>query len=463
MAKVNMIAYTLLRWFFEFCIHMFYGNVSARGTENIPKDRPVIFVVNHYNGLVDALFLYSEVSNRLIRGVAKQELFNLPVVGFFMKLLGIIPIIRPCDVNGKDLEEQRKLSNLAAINAMAEVLIDGHCIVIFPEGTSHNNSDILTIKTGFARAAFTCLEKCENLDKIYLVPVGLNYDSKNEFRSDVYVQFGKEIPIDRNDLQEYQQDSGKTLHRLADVVKDALRNVTVVAKEPDTILAAQVARSLVRNRSFPLTQEEYLLITQRFIDLFENEPEAKPVYETLKQFNAHIRLLNMKYYEISMKYSFVRKIITLLFTLPICLPGSLYHGPIGLLCSHLGKKLAAGYKDQEAHYKLMIVISLLPIYYLITIGILTYLFSFYFALYCALLLAISGILAVRIRPVAVSLQIMKSLGKLLVINREEILKVQRQIRNDLAPLVGKHCQDLIKLNLFDTEIVAKSESSIKQN
>src|SRR3989338_4093909 len=169
----------------------------------------MLSVVNHYNGLVDALFLYCEVNNRLVRGVAKAELFALPVVGFFMKLLGVIPIVRPQDVSGKDLEEQRKASNQAAIDAMAQVLMDGDCIVIFPEGTSHNNSDILTIKTGFARAAFTCLEKCESLDKIYLVPVGLNYDSKNEFKSDVYVQFGKEIPIERSDLEEFKQDSAK--------------------------------------------------------------------------------------------------------------------------------------------------------------------------------------------------------------------------------------------------------------
>jgi len=96
-------------------------------------------------------------------------------------MLGTIPVVRPQDTGG-DKEEQRRLANQSAINAMAKVLVDGDCLAIFPEGTSHNNSDILTLKTGFARAALTALETSENIPNVTIIPVGLNYDEKNRFR-----------------------------------------------------------------------------------------------------------------------------------------------------------------------------------------------------------------------------------------------------------------------------------------
>jgi len=275
----------------------------------------------------------------------------------------------------------------------------------------------------------------------------------NLFRSDVFVQFGEPINVNRVTLANYKNDGEHTLHSLADELKKSIQEITVTAKESETIVVAHIARSLVRKRTAPLTQEEYILITQKFIDLFENVAEAKPVFENLKLLNSHLRLLNLKYSELSLKYSFIKKILFLIFSLPFTLPGSLYHGPLGLLSSFTGKKLAAGYIDQEAHYKVMTIILLLPIYYVVTIFLLTVTFSFTTALVIAALLAISGILAVNVQPVAVSIHLFKGFAKLLFVNREELLKMQKQIRHDLAPLVKKHMQPLISLNVFDDELI----------
>ncbi|KAF0982909.1 hypothetical protein FDP41_010888 [Naegleria fowleri] len=460
MAQVNILAYTALRWFFEFCISLFYANVSVKGTENIPKKVPVIFTVNHYNGLVDGVIIYSQVSKRIVRSVAKAELFKLPLLGTFLKLLGTIPVVRQQDIT-KDEEEQRRQANQAAINAMAEVLKSNDCLVIFPEGTSHNNSTLTKIKTGFARAALQALDSDEHISKVIVVPVGLNYDSKNEFRSDVFVQFGKQIIIDRTHLTEFKKDSTKLLDSLADVVRKGMQHVTVVANDPETISAAHIARSLVRKRSNPLSQEEYIFLTQKFIDVFETQQDAKQVFTTLKQLSSHMRLLNMKYSELSMRYFFIRKLLTLLLTLPITLPGSIFHLPVGLVSSYFGKKISHGYRDQEAHYILMMMIFLLPLYYIFTAIILTILFSFKFALICALLLAVSGVIAVHLRPVGYTIHLFKSFAKLLLVNREELLRIQKQLRADLPPLIAKHMKEVLSRGILDEEIESRCQSYLK--
>ncbi|KAL9645450.1 hypothetical protein ABK040_002647 [Willaertia magna] len=439
--SVNKLVYFLLVEFLEFCISLFYERVSVKGSTSIPDKGPVIFCGNHHNGLVDPLFIYTKVKKRKVRGVAAGYLFKLPLLGYFLRLLGTIPVIRQQDVT-KDEEEQRKTNSQAAIDAMAKVLLDGDALVIFPEGISHNNSDIQTVKTGFARAAFTALLSNENLPFVSVVPVGLNYDDKNRFRSNVFVQYGKPIKIDRDLLSEYKKDPDRVLHELAETLRKALQDVTIIAKDNETISIAHLARSMFRRKDENITQEEYLLLTRRFIDLFENVGEARSVFDKLRSFQISLRVLNIDFKELKNRQSILLDIIKLIFTIPFALPGSLYHGPLGLLSRFIGKKLAEGYKDQEAHYKIMVVLILLPIQYILTLILLSLFFGVYTSMLIMLLLAVSGYIAVNTRPLTHGWHLIKTNGKLLLVNREELSRLQKEIQKELSPLVSKYMEDL---------------------
>lgn len=70
-------------------------------------------------------------------------------------------------------EKLRKVDQSHVYNAVFESLKHGRCIGIFPEGGSHDRTDLLPLKVGIALIAFGMVEK-HNIT-VPIVPVGLNY------------------------------------------------------------------------------------------------------------------------------------------------------------------------------------------------------------------------------------------------------------------------------------------------
>ena len=91
-------------------------------------------------------------------------------------------------------------SNLLAFDLLARVdqslvyasvlskLEAGGCIGIFPEGGSHDRTDLLPLKAGVALIAYSALEK-SGLN-IPIIPVGLNYFNAHAFRGKAIVEYG---------------------------------------------------------------------------------------------------------------------------------------------------------------------------------------------------------------------------------------------------------------------------------
>jgi glycerol-3-phosphate O-acyltransferase/dihydroxyacetone phosphate acyltransferase len=74
-------------------------------------------------------------------------------------------------------------------------------IGIFPEGGSHDRTDLLPLKAGVALIAYSALEK-DGLS-VPIVPVGLNYFERHKIRGRVTVEFGRPIYIDPATLPDF--------------------------------------------------------------------------------------------------------------------------------------------------------------------------------------------------------------------------------------------------------------------
>lgn len=97
------------------------GPVRVYGAENIPKEGPVIFAPNHVSYADPPVVGWK--SPRRIWAIAKADLTKVPVVGGFIRNMGIIPV----DPSGSGAR--------ATIKAALEQLKMGRAIGIFPEGT----------------------------------------------------------------------------------------------------------------------------------------------------------------------------------------------------------------------------------------------------------------------------------------------------------------------------------------
>ncbi len=104
------------------------------GREHIPSE-PCLIVANHQSTweTLASLLLFPDVAI-----VAKQELLEIPVFGWYLRHSPMIVIDR--ETGSKALREMIQQSQIA--------LSEGRCVLVFPEGTRRPVTDPVTFKRG---------------------------------------------------------------------------------------------------------------------------------------------------------------------------------------------------------------------------------------------------------------------------------------------------------------------------
>jgi 1-acyl-sn-glycerol-3-phosphate acyltransferase len=113
---------------------------AMTGTEHIPRSGPALLAFNHVS-YVDFVFggLAAQPSKRLVRFMAKKEVFDHPVGGPVMRSLHHIPVDRG--------------EGIASYNEGLRYLAMGEIVGIFPEATISRSMEIKELKTGAVRLA----------------------------------------------------------------------------------------------------------------------------------------------------------------------------------------------------------------------------------------------------------------------------------------------------------------------
>jgi 1-acyl-sn-glycerol-3-phosphate acyltransferase len=113
-------------------------SVEIRGRENIRRDGPAVYAVNHASN-VEPPILYAALSDLFprLRILYKAELRKLPILVRAFDLAGFVP-----------LERGNRDQSLPAIERAAEALREGNSFLIFPEGTRSRSGELLPFKKG---------------------------------------------------------------------------------------------------------------------------------------------------------------------------------------------------------------------------------------------------------------------------------------------------------------------------
>lgn len=117
---------------------LLFGPLRVSGKENIPREGPLLIIANHLAD-VDP-FAILATSPRIIRFLAKSELFEMGFVGTAMRGWGNIPV-------------RRGEADRGALKEAAAALNAGEAVGIFPEGELSESSTLQPLKGGVALVA----------------------------------------------------------------------------------------------------------------------------------------------------------------------------------------------------------------------------------------------------------------------------------------------------------------------
>jgi len=249
-------------------------------------------------------------------------------------------------------------------------LASSQTIGIFPEGGSHDRTDLLPLKVGVALIAYSSLEK--HGINVPIVPVGLNYFRGHRFRGSAIIEYGSPVYIDLNTLPLYKQGGAvkrQVCSALLEQIADSMRGVLVTTPDYESLQVIYTARRLYQ-RKLTNSAGDKLDLTRRFAQGYKQlllsvkgnpPPEWLNLQLRIVQYQKELNYLGIKDYQVhalvaSEKYelegdTFLREIrlpflilrTFILFCLAL-LPAIGLNAPVGLI--------AKVYAEQRRKYAL---------------------------------------------------------------------------------------------------------------
>ncbi|MBL0171598.1 MAG: 1-acyl-sn-glycerol-3-phosphate acyltransferase [Gemmatimonadaceae bacterium] len=290
--------YEALKPVIGIALHWYYRSLSIANLERIPREGPVFLAANHPNSLTDAMVV-GWTSPRRVRFTAKATLFANPLSAGFLRAVGVVPLRRSADEKSSTPDGAPAPTvpdaarNAASFAAVADALAEQSCIVVFPEGKTHDEPYMAPVRTGLARMALMARDE-RGVQGIRIVPIGLLFERKAEPRTRILLQVGEPIDVDGlgsgpstvatlTELIE-QRLRAMTLNfeSRADAERIQLLSETLVAlMEPETSVdegAPPLARTLALVRRIERAQQTLRArndaSTSARIDLFEQRLRA---------------------------------------------------------------------------------------------------------------------------------------------------------------------------------------------
>ncbi|NRG43806.1 lysophospholipid acyltransferase family protein [Bacillus sp. CRN 9] len=174
---------------YQFAKSLVYGllkpvyRMEVIGTENFPKDGGVLLCSNHIDNLDPPMV--GITAPRTIHFMAKEELFEVPVLGKILPNINAFPV-------------KRGMSDREALRKGLKVLKEGNVLGLFPEGTRSKSGEL---GKGMAGAGFFALRS-----DAYVVPCAIigPYKAFNKLK----VVYGQ--PIDMGPIRERKASAEET-------------------------------------------------------------------------------------------------------------------------------------------------------------------------------------------------------------------------------------------------------------
>lgn len=347
-------------------VGLFYRRIEVSGLENLPRDGPVLLLANHNNGLVDPMVVLKALPRPVVF-VAKSTLWRIPVLRSLLDLLGCVPVVRRGEED-REISSKGEERNRGSFERLAEELDRGGCVLIFPEGRSHSDPRLSELRTGAARVLL--LSKKSPV----VVPLGLWFTKKDEFRSDVLVRVGPLVaaPPDAT-VEAWTEAMGAALGAVTLNADDWKDHETVAAV--DALYGRSVERKIFLEGeegegqlARALRVRQLLLAARRSLE--KTHPgEVAALARRARAFNHLLRNLSLSLSSLdapppasTILWHTLKALVLIVLAFPVAVLGVVAWWVPYRLCGVAARRVpAARERDQVALYKLVAGVVLFPI------------------------------------------------------------------------------------------------------
>lgn len=260
----------------------------------------------------------------------------------------------------------------------------GGCVGIFPEGGSHDRTELLPLKAGVAIMALGALAQAPDCG-LTIVPVGMNYFHPHKFRSRAVVEFGSPFKIQHELVEMYANNQRReAIGQVIDTVYQSLASVTVSTPDYDTLMLIQAARRLYNPTGKKLPLPVVVELNRRLAlgyEKYKTDRRLVDLREAVKSYNTRLKYLNLRDHQVQYARMSVPKVVlTLLYRIAKLLvlflgvlPGLVLFSPVFIATKAISRKkakqaLAASTvkiqgKDVMATWKLLVAMAFAPTLY----------------------------------------------------------------------------------------------------
>lgn len=183
----------IVRGYIRLGLFFYFKKISVSNANNVSKNEAVLFLANHQNALLDALLIATQ-SGRFSYFLTRASVFNNALVSKILKSLLMLPVYRVRDGWGN------LTKNNSVFSMSAKLLSQHKAIVIFPEGSHHLNRTVRPLSKGFTRLIFETFERFPETN-VQLVTVGLNYVNAEKFGDSVLINYGSPLEVNHEILE----------------------------------------------------------------------------------------------------------------------------------------------------------------------------------------------------------------------------------------------------------------------
>ena len=257
---------------------LYFRKEHVVGIENVPVNgTPVMLVSNHQNCLNDPLSVCLNLTDRRLNFIARANVFNNPLIGKFLRKIGLLPAYRMSYDGYAAVAKNRTM-----MDAAGQALCDGETLMMFPEAGHQNKRWLGSFKIGYLKIAFEAAERLNFEHDVMVLPSCNHYSNYFHARTDMVIRFGEPISL-MPYYEKYKEDPRTTMLEINDIVRERIKELMLHIEDLENYEQIDFLRETGYGRKYAIEHgfkfsylPSRLLSDQKLVSALEEAKQENP-------------------------------------------------------------------------------------------------------------------------------------------------------------------------------------------